>query len=269
MSLDSLSSSLKWKHALAMIGIFLSVLVLVLNSTMLVRIAVIKRLRTPNNLLLANLHLADCLLGQAFLVLSVVHIAIVRSLQVNGTHFYDSIQSLLENNSTVLVMGMYMPIATCMVASMLTLTAMTLKKYIHILHPFLYMRVTTRLKWTYPITLVAVWSLAIAVCALPFCLFDMSDSRTRSGSGSTVNDKCRHLMAPRCMFHRLFQFRCLAVLTAVCWICSFVIVALYARIYAFAQSQLSATLKRISDSRYRSGSLARLGDTDSFTSKSN
>jgi hypothetical protein len=275
----SIQNSLQWKHILYTIGVILSVLIILLNLIILMRILTTKRLRTPTNILLINLNLADFLLGQAFLIPSVIHLSIVKSIQINSIEFYSSIYSLLQNNDSGLVIAIYVPIATSMLVSMLTLTAMTIKKYIHILHPFFYMRMVSNLAQTFSVIVFLIWCLAITVCMLPFWLFSYKSSG--SCLFSSMSSKCKHSRVLHCMFHRIFRFECFAVFTSICLICSFVIMALYMRIYIVAHRQfnvISERKGRVSDNRnaqttnmfdksmFRSGVLEQF---DSLINKSN
>jgi hypothetical protein len=232
------TKTLLYKEFLYMLGIIICLMILTLNITILFRIICPRRLRTPMNMLLVNLHLADLLLGAAFLIPSIIHWSIVRSQKRHDMAFYNSIYSLLQNNNSDLVFGIYMPIVTSMLVSMLTLTALAINKYINILHPYISMRLAGNMKRNLTLMVLFIWLLSITVCLIPFWWYN--DPHSCTGS----NRLCKQTRSKGCMFHRVFQFRYFMVFTVVCVVCSGLILTLYASIYIFAHKEHVALSRR-------------------------
>jgi hypothetical protein len=181
-------------------------------------------------MLLLNLNIADLLLGITYLVPSVIYLAMSKSLHKDTPVAYNSMYSLLQNNSKNLVLVIYVPIVTAMMVSTLTLTALALKKYTNILYPFVYIRLTTdNFKKSFLVAVLVIWTTAVLMCVLPF-LVSINPSQSHVF-------KCRHAHKVDCMFHRVFQFENFMVFVAVCALCGFIILILYVRIYLLAHRE--------------------------------
>ncbi len=231
---------LRLKMILFSTGIGLCGVILILNLCILLRILCSKRLRTPTNILLVNLTLADFLLGLAFLVPSVIHLLFVRSISANNIELFAWVHSMMRNNNSKVALAIYAPMATSMLVSMLTLTAMAVNKYIKIFHPYYFMRISTHMKKSCAVIVSVIWSVSILVCILPLLVFKNEPKCHFSAQ------MCEHIKLIICMFHSIFQADYLAVFTVICLTCSCVIFVMYARIYFMADHEFRFISQRSS-----------------------
>jgi hypothetical protein len=157
---------------------------------------------------------------------------------------------MFQNNSQYLVLVIYVPIVTAMMVSMLTLTALALHKYMHILYPYVYIRLTTEhFKKSFLIAVLVIWTVAVLVCILPVVVY-IYPCRF-------IVCKCRHEEKFDCMLHRVFRFDYFLVFSVVCALCGLVILISYVRIYMLAQREYKQIVASQSCMRGNRGSIER------------
>jgi hypothetical protein len=228
------------RQVLYISGVGLCGAILVLNLCILLRIMCSKRLRTPTNILLVNLTLADFLLGLAFLVPSMINLIFASSISTNNIELFSWIYSIMSDKNSSVALAVYAPMATSMLVSILTLTAMAVNKYIKIFHPYRFMRMAANMKQSLSITVLLIWSVSIAVCTLPLLVMNTENKCHLSAN------TCKHIKLIVCMFHSIFKTDHVVVFTAICLTCSCVIFVLYVRIYFQANREFRFISQRSS-----------------------
>jgi hypothetical protein len=242
------------KESLYTIGVFICVIIILLNTFVALRVLTARHLRTPYNMLLVNLNIADSLLGITFLVLSVIHLTIMKSIKFGRDDSYNSMYSMLQNNNQDMVLVIYVPIVTAMMVSMLTLTALAAKKYVHIFFPFQYIRLSANLKKSFLVAVLVIWIIAALFCVLPFILFSYPHVCL------ALPCKCKHLDTINCMFHRVFRFDYFLVFAVVCATCGVIILILYVRVYLLAHREYNKDVSKRSS--LRANHRSRRGEAD-------
>jgi hypothetical protein len=228
-----------YKGLLFSFGILTSLSIFVLNLAIFVRILTSERLRVLKNLIILNLCVSDFLSGIAFLVPSIMHLAVTYpELKNNNPNTKDEIDIILSKYNNDLVLVIYIPLVTSMLASMLSLTSVAILKYFRIMRPFFYLRLVNELRCLTMTCLFTIWIVALFVCILP--LFVFGDVHVCRLNANFKPSKCnKHLRIFACMFHRIFRYDLVILFTFICSLCSMVIFFIYLRLFLCAQNELN------------------------------
>lgn len=230
------SGTLRLHTALYSMGLAICVSILVLNTFVFFRIMFNERLRSMNNIILVNLSVADFGTGISFLIPTLIYLAIAISQHQRDEVKYKKILSLIKRNNQELFLIIYIPLVTSLVSQIVSLTALSFKKYIRISRPFEYNRLLSDHRIVFYLTIIAIWIVSILVCLAS--LLVLNDTHA---CFIYSNDKiCPHLRLFGCMFKRIFKLDFIYIFTCISIICCFLIAFNYYRIYRCAQREYKA-----------------------------
>ncbi len=219
-----------YKLSLFVCGCILCLLILCLNLTTLITIIRSKRLHTVSNILIANLSIADFLLGIAFLYPCALNLLTIKALETYDSNLYALACNIRQYYYLCLV-G-YSPMITSMLSSIQTLTILAGEKYISVLHPYTYERLIQDRKFVCYLCLVFVWMISIFFSLLP--MLGWNEYNYSSYRGFT----CNHAQSKPCMFERIFTLEYILCFTSICVICALAMLVMYIRIYLIACDHL-------------------------------
>lgn len=206
------------KMAFFFTGVFLCLTILILNFFTLITILKSRRLQSIQNILIANLSISDFLSGISFMYPCLLNLLTIYALETYNSSLY-SLACMIRQYHYMCLAG-YSPMITSMLSSMFTLSLLALEKYMAVVHPYLYERITAQKKTSCYICLVFSWFISILVSLLPLM------------GWNEINDNSYFVP---CMFEKIFTLNYILLFTGICCICALSMLFIYIRIYLIAR----------------------------------